>query len=452
MQGPSPNSAASNGTCHWTQRVLLFSHHLLFDYAVSRLVLASDFERFLGAIASERDLSLFLRPSIDLFFKEAWLRSRDEFWSYLTLFSSHEAVPAIAKIIGPAVIPELAKVESDLGPLVKGLQSTDSTLNEIAEQWIVHVVGAVLAGVPTSGFELWSKFCLELTVVTPSLRISAVCQTLIDHILERQHSRAVNTRAGRIALSQAAVSVLNRFALGQRREGWVVGRCISNVMDLFRANPEESAAALRKLITPEEIQLHGAEQGHWIARKLPQLFDVDPVLSADIFAAFFGYNERSEEQTSMGGGRILAMTSNRRQDYHHAHWQLAQYFAQFVEEQFQLCKPIVKAAVDNLIEAEHAPRTQPNAICYTMDGQPRTVLVDYSAIWDSSSVRSEALDIADILFRRAGIEPPSRPRFVPRQDHSGRPRWVASLHPPPKASGPWTALASRKESVGHVPF
>ena len=32
----------------------------------------------------------------------------------------------------------------------------------------------------------------------------------------------------------------------------------------------------------------------------------------------------------MGGSRILAMTSNRRQDYHQAHWQLAQHF-------FQIC-------------------------------------------------------------------------------------------------------------------
>jgi hypothetical protein len=171
-------------------------------------------------------------------------------------------------------------------------------------------------------------------------------------------------------------------------------------MDLFKVNPEESAAALRKLITPEEIQLHGAEQGHWIARKVPQLFDVAPQLAADIFTAFFGYTERSEEQTSMGGGRILAMTSNRRQDYHHAHWQLAQFFHQFVEEHFQLCKPIIMAAVGSLIESEHAPRTRTDGITYTVDGETRTVLVDYSAIWDSSSVRSEALDIADAYFEK----------------------------------------------------
>jgi hypothetical protein len=382
------------------RNIIGFSHHLLFDYAVSRLVLRSDFGRFLEAIATERDLSLFLRPSIDLFFKEAWLRSRDEFWSDLTLFSSRDAVPAIAKIIGPAVIPELARKEGELAPLISALGSADPKVKRIAEQWIVHVVGAVLAGVPTSGLELWSKFCLELTQANPSIQIAAVCQSLIDHILESAHNGVPNTSAGRRSLNRAAVYLLDRFASGQRREGWIVGRCISNVMDLFRADPEGSAIALRTLITPEEIQQHGAQQGHWIARKIPLLFDVDPWLAADIYTAFFGYNERSEETTSMGSSRILAMTSNRRQDYHQAHWELARHFPRFVEDHFDLCKPVIIAAAENVIESEHVSQSVENVISYVLDGRERTVSVDYSAIWDSSGVRGEAQNIADVYFRK----------------------------------------------------
>jgi hypothetical protein len=385
------------------RNIIGFSHHLLFDYAVSRLVLGSGFERFLETISRERDLSLFLRPSIDLFFKEAWLRHRDTFWTNLRLFSEGQDVPAIAKIIGPAVIPELAKSGADLAPLVNALKSTDTNLTAVAEQWIIHVVGAVLAGVPTFGTELWSNFCLEITESSPSLRIAAVCQSLIDHVLERIQNGVPNTPSGRLALCRAAVYLLNRFASGQRREGWVVGRCISNVMDLFRADPKGSATALRKLITPEEVHEHGAQQGHWLARKVPQLFDVDPQLAADIFVAFFGYSERSEVKTSMGGSRILAMTSNRRQDYHQAHWQLAQHFSRFVEEHFELCKPIIIAAAENVIESEHAPRTTENAIIYVIDEEEHKVLTDYSAIWDSSGPRDEGLQVADAYFRRLEV-------------------------------------------------
>ncbi len=384
------------------RNIIGFSHHLLFDYAVSRLVLGSDFALFLEAIARERDLSLFLRPSIDLFFKEAWLRHRDDFWTNLLLFSEGQDVPAIAKIIGPAVIPELARSDSDLAPLVASVRSTDTKLRAIAEQWIVHVVGAVLAGVPTFGIGLWSNFCLEITESTPSLRLAAVCQSLVDHILERVQNGTPNSPAGRLALNRSAVYLLNRFASGKRREGWVVGRCISNVVDLFRVDPKGSASALRRLITDEDVHEHGAQQGHWLARKVPQLFNVDPLLSADIFVAFFGYSDRSEEKTSMGGSRILAMTSNRRQDYHQAQWQLAQHFSLFLEEHFELSKAIVIAAAENVIQTEHRPRTNENAIVYEIDGAERTVLTDYSAIWDSSGPRGEGLQIADAYFRKLG--------------------------------------------------
>ena len=381
------------------RNIIGFSHHLLFDYAVSRLVLGSDFEAFLSALAKERDLSLFLRPSIDLFFKEAWLRHRETFWTNLRLFSSYQGVPGIAKIIGPTVIPELARSSDDLAPLIESLTTLNASDKAIAEQWVVHVIGGLLAGVQPHTLELWSQFCWDITGTTPSIRVAAACQSLVDNILERRQGGTLNTPRGQLALNETAVYLLGRFAAGQHREGWVVGRCISNVMDLFHVDPESSAEAIRKLISPEEVQEHGAQQGHWLARKLPRLFNVDPQLAADIFVAFFGYNERSEEKTSMGGSRILAMTSTRRQDYHQAHWQLAQHFQSFLESHFDLCKPIIFAAANNVIESEHTPRDTENAISYVLDGDEHTVLADYSAIWDSSGGREEALAIADSYFR-----------------------------------------------------
>jgi len=382
------------------RNIIGFSHHLLFDYAVSRLILGSDFSGFLKAIARERDLSLFLRPSIDLFFKEAWLKHRDTFWTDLMLFSADEGAPALAKIIGPAVIPELATSENDLSPIVNLLTSADPKNSAIAEQWIVHVVGAVLAGVPTSSMELWSDFCLQITQANPSLRIAAVCQSLIDHILTQGQSGVVNSRKGQIALSRSAVYLLNAFASGKQREGWIVGRCILNVMDLFGAAPADSEVAIRRLITPEEIREHGAQQGHWLARKISNLFDIAPKLAADIFTGFFAYNERSEEKTSMGGGRILAMTSNRRQDYQQAHWQLSQHFSEFLNSHFELCRPIIVTAASNVIESEHKPSSAENAITYNVEGIERSVSVDYSAIWDCSGPRGEALEMADAYFRK----------------------------------------------------
>jgi len=380
--------------------IIGFSHHLLFDYAASVLILAADFDCFLASLASERDLSLFLRPSIDLLFKEAWLRDRQMFWSFLRMFSAHRDVPAIAKIIGPAVIPELAKDEQDLSPLIEVLASTDANEVALAEQWIIHVVGAVLAGTHTSNLSLWSRFSYSLALSQCSLRVAAICQSLVDHILERMKAGDAISNEGKLTLSHAAVVLLERFRTVEPRDGWLMSKAISSVMDLFGVNREESAQAVRKLITPQEVRDKGAEQGPWISRKVAPLFDLDPQLATDIYIAFFGYEEDSEEQTSMGGSRIMAFTSNRRQDYRHTHWELAQVFPRFLEKDFDRCGEIVIAAVSDYIERDHTPSGGENAISYRIGEHEHSVLVDYSAIWDGSTVRDDVLNITSAYFRK----------------------------------------------------
>lgn len=380
--------------------IIAFSHHLLFDYAASRLLLAASFEDFLRSLAAERDLSLFLRPSIDLLFKESWLKDRSAFWTLLRSLSSHERVPAIAKIIGPAVIPELAKLDDDLSPMIVMLVSGDQKEVALAEQWIVHVVGAVLAGVSKSPLSLWSSFAYRLAQSKGSLHVAAVSQSLVDYIVEREAAGQENTPEGLIALSHAAVLLLDRFMQMEPRDSRIVGRTICNVMDLFWINPEESATAIRKLITPDEVRSKGAEQGHWIARKVSLLFRIDPELAADIYTAFFGYEEKSEEQTSMGGGRIMALTSNKRQDYQHTHWQLAQYFPLYLERNFDRCAKLVGSLVDSYIALEGKARDTNQVITYRLSDAEQTVGVDYSSIWDGSSVRDEVQNIADAYFRK----------------------------------------------------
>jgi hypothetical protein len=382
------------------RNIIGFSHHLLFDYAASRLLLAADFDRFLATLASERDLSLFLRPSIDLLFKEAWLKNRSEFWLILENFSAHDKIPAIAKIIGPAVIPELADDEQDLIPLIEPLSSTDQQKVDLAEQWIVHVVGAVLAGVTTSNHTLWSRFCLLLASSKSSLRVAVVCQSLVDHLAASRGLAETDSLEATLALSHAAVLLLDRFLGMETRDAWLVGRAITRVMELFWINRKESARVIRKLITADEIRTKGAEQGHWIARKISLLFDLDPDLVADIYTAFFGYEEESEERTSMGASRILVLTSNRRQDYHQTHWQLAEVFPRFLENNFDRCTGVVLAAVNSYIENKHKLSAAEQPISYRIGEQEHTVSVDYSAIWDSSGPRDDVLNIANAYFRK----------------------------------------------------
>ena len=56
-----------------------FSHNILFDYAVARLLL--DEESFQPFINEDASRSIFFRPSLSFFFHHLWLTDRNLFWT-----------------------------------------------------------------------------------------------------------------------------------------------------------------------------------------------------------------------------------------------------------------------------------------------------------------------------------------------------------------------------------
>jgi hypothetical protein len=381
------------------RNIVGFAHHLLFDYAASRLFIGANLDGFLQLLASQRDLALFLRMSIELLFKEAWVNKREEFWLILKDFASRPTVPSIARIIGPSVIPELAQKSKDLEPLFLAIQSNDRSARTVSEQWIVHVVGAVLASSGPLDIMLWAKFAEQLTTSLFTPVLSAVAQSLVDRLATLIHSEYRSYEAGP-HLKRACINILNFLLEQSSRDTWLVNRVITNLMDVMYGDSTDAIAVLRRLITPQEIVLHGAEHGPWIARKIRKALTADPTFVADFYIAIFSYEETSDQQTPMGGSRILALHSNRGQDYRHIYWELSQFFPQFTEKYPSLACDVVGTVINSYVERDHQVNDPPQYISFAIDGAEHRVKEDHSSIWDGATVRDDVQTIVGTFFRR----------------------------------------------------
>jgi hypothetical protein len=390
------------------RNIIGFAHHLLFDYAASRLYISTDRESFLKELTDQRDLSLFLRLSIELLFKEAWVRDRAEFWKILSEFASEPKVPSIARIIGPAVIPELAKSGNDLAPLLEDINAHSPSKRGVAQQWIIHTVGAVLASNTIANTTLWAQFAELLTELSTTPVLLAVAQSLIDRlIIDYVHDLYVPAEF----LNRASVNILDRLLDQPSRDSWMVSRVVTNLMDVMDSDPTGAIKALRRLITPEEIVQHGAEHGPWIARKMRKALNVDSEFVADFYKAIFAYEETSEAQTSMSGSRILALHSNRGQDYRHIYWELSQFFPIFAQKFPLLACSVVATVINGYVERDHRIDNPPHFISFDIGKVEHRVKQDYSSIWDGSTVRDDVQAITGSLFRQLGElakEPESR--------------------------------------------
>jgi hypothetical protein len=140
---PSPGTPADRS-------VLTFSHHMLFDYSVARLLLRGTPRTLIERLEQDADVVMAIRPSIVMHFQHEWLRDKGLFWEAVFRVIASEKIPEIGKLIGPAVAAESTKAIEDFTPLVRALLGEDVKRRDLAEKSLRHITGALLVAATSS--------------------------------------------------------------------------------------------------------------------------------------------------------------------------------------------------------------------------------------------------------------------------------------------------------------
>ncbi|HEX2949157.1 MAG TPA: hypothetical protein VHV83_06265, partial [Armatimonadota bacterium] len=122
-----------------------FAHHVLFDYAVARLLLRSP-GRLIRRIEQDPNSVIAIRPSMLLHFQHEWMSSADhqQFWRTVLTMESKSSVPVIGKLIGPAVACELFKALRDVQIPISSVYSSSASEIDAASMALRHLVGAAV--------------------------------------------------------------------------------------------------------------------------------------------------------------------------------------------------------------------------------------------------------------------------------------------------------------------
>ncbi len=133
-----------------TADTLKFEHHVLFDYAVARLLLRGPVDKLVERIESDPDLTIVIRPSIVLHFQYLWIADpeREPFWKATFATIASDRLPEIAKLVGPSVAAELGTSVGDFEILRSTTRAAEEQQVSVAERAVVHLMGALLAKNP----------------------------------------------------------------------------------------------------------------------------------------------------------------------------------------------------------------------------------------------------------------------------------------------------------------
>ncbi len=387
-----------------TGQRIAFSHNILFDYAISVLLIDDDkpnqLEEF---ITEDPSRPLFLRPSLTYFFTRLWYYEDTKyFWcAFWHILRSDQSVSLrlVARLIPPSVTAIEARDIEQLEPLIQKLQNREP----IAEEAITRLFQA-LQTLQIKREKPWIDFCDQ---VSEYLHIDFAWDlaNLTSDILEKtKNSDIVNTcgRIGRRLLEwvwqereMKTDDWYNRF--GGR---WAVPL----VAKTYHTNIEESRALLVKVLKLTQEDNFPIGFLTWLTDNVDSIFIHDPEFAISIYFTTFSHQFTSEGETQRGSP-ILPITTYRSQDFGMCQFRLVRHFPKFLQEKPILATQAAIRSLNYIIAKERILRfSRRNKTIeellehFEFQGKTAYFVRDHSHIWNARNSSVESIEMADTLF------------------------------------------------------
>ena len=311
------------------ERHVAFRHHILFDYAASRVYLdPRDISATAVLLSGKTDLGLMLAPALGFALQSLWISSgndRTDFWSAVVMIAGAVESDPIARSIAARAACEFPSTAADMRGLTAALRGPGVWKSQAISAF-GHIVGALairLEDQPDFNPEPWCYLAEQASHIVSDSKWPL--RTLLFLLTGRHHTPKCHSRLG------IASRTLLRFALDHPDlpSHLTIG-AIGFVADTYASDMIASTAVLRKILEPNRILHHGHEDLPWLARKIKPVWQADPDFAVDVYGATFGTAITDQTKTSLGQSRILPLTSNRRQDFGMAAFALKEAFSQFL--------------------------------------------------------------------------------------------------------------------------
>lgn len=366
------------------ERSLGFSHHVLFDYAVHRLLLAGTPSEVAARLVANQDLVLLARPSLVLTFAATWDEgvTRQAFWDLAVRLADSD-IPGIARLVGPAVAVDEAGRLDDFADLLQRVDREESCAAFV----LAHVVGARVAlGLPSrplAGREdlpLWSDLARAISSRV-SMETSYALRLLVWGLSTEYEQLQDDARA---AMGLAARGLLEWAWSVPQGAMHEVGVGLEAVARSCATDPKESERLLARVLETERLERFGSYELRQVADELGPLTACVPSLAARVYEAAYSRDEESREPTPMGSSQILRLTSTPEQDWRMVRYALAQEYPRVIATDIRAGLAALSYACAHEA-AENAFGREQQTLVIDLRGTPATVLLDHSEYWDARS-------------------------------------------------------------------
>ena len=391
--------AASTG-----QRIA-FSHNILFDYAISRLLIDDEPQNLEKFILEDASRPLFLRPSLTYFFTRLWYyKDPANFWkAFWHIFPNDQSVHLrlVARLIPTSVIAnEACKIEQ-LMPLLEKLKNG----GEIAKEAITRLLQS-LQTLQIERDPLWINFFDQVSQHLHS-DFAWDLANLTSDILERvpKTETPIIDACGRIGRrllkwvwEERKTSESNWY---DRFGGhWAVPL----VAKTYHTDVEESRLLLKQVLQLTNEDNFPISFLSRLTEHVNKIWDCDPEFVVSIYHTVFAHEFNSEGETQRGGF-VLSITTYRSQDFGICQYRLVKHLHNFLQKvPLDATKAVIQIVNAFVIRTHLIKDSREDVVpedlisTFNFRGKSTYFMEDGSYIWDARNASDEPIEMADTLF------------------------------------------------------
>lgn len=320
-----------------------FRHHRIFDYFAMKLFISHRRDDLSVELTGTTNWGLFLRPSLTLFFLNAWNENREEFWELLARLEN-SSVMFFYKVPAYLVVVSEAASLNDLRPLLD------------AERWPnqAHLVQQMVATARYHSLprlfnrgegDCWLELALQL-IGTSETRLIRAGRVILQ-------CAGDNTSA----LSASGKAFLNRGSQQLVRHYWRIPGLLRDaagpIMWICRtisADIDSAVRTIHEILSQEQLQSVGYIQVPSLANEIKKIWEFDPSLAIEVYEAIFSFRDLEGSCTDLGDGAILRLRSTRKDQYQMGRYVLRSKFQEFLQAHparatTALCR-VIRSAVE----------------------------------------------------------------------------------------------------------
>ena len=388
-----------------TGQRIAFSHNILFDYAISVLLIDDEPRQLEDFVREDPSRPLFLRPSLSYFFTRLWYAAPEKFWdAFWHILPSDQSLHLrlFARLIPTSVIANEARSIDQLKPLLERLRNG----GEFADEAMTHLLQS-LRTLQIEHDTLWCNFFDQVSAhLHPKFAgdLATLTSEMLEQATKNEEATVIDAcgRVGRRLLAWIwQERETNKNDWYNRLGGYWI---LPLVAKTYGTNVEESRALLEKVLDLTQEDNFPIEFLTRLTEHIDKIWDHAPEFVGLIYQVVFAHHETSEELITKSSP-ILGFGSTRRQDYTMCQYRLMKHFPDFLQVAPLIAAQAVIQGLNFFIISTRVFRYRQGDVAlenfaetFNFRGKLAYFVEDNSYIWDEGKVLAEPIEVADALF------------------------------------------------------